>query len=496
MRLSRDDVVRGIVLLVLGVFLVAVVLLPIYALLSKSLEDKEGNFVGLANYFEYFSTPALVNSATNTLTIGVVTTVIIVTLAFVYAYALTRSCMPFKGLFRSIALIPILAPSLLPAISLVYLFGNQGMIQEALLGYSIYGPIGIVMALGFWIFPHTVMILRTALATSDARLYEAAAALRASKARTFLSVTLPAVRYGLMSACFVAFTYAITDFGAPKVIGGWYSVLSVDIYKQVVGQWNFQMGAVVSVVLLFPVVITFVADRLVQRRQVAQLSARSVPYEPKPNRRFDLIMFAYCSVVSLVIVGILAVSAYASFITFWPYNLDLTLVNYAFDYKDGGSWDAYTNSIILATLTAVIGSLVIFCGAYARHGARPRLHLLLQPGDLHRSVHRHRAAEPFYFSLSDNGDPGDLHRCSLLHSAAPDCAHRTETARFRIRGGIRIAQRAVLQNVYAGDVPGVPARHPRDRHLPLRQCDDDRLGGGLSVGARDQARFRRGAQHG
>jgi iron(III) transport system permease protein len=364
MRLSRDDVVRGIVLLVLGVFLVAVVLLPIYALLSKSLEDKEGNFVGLANYFEYFSTPALVNSATNTLTIGVVTTVIIVTLAFVYAYALTRSCMPFKGLFRSIALIPILAPSLLPAISLVYLFGNQGMIQEALLGYSIYGPIGIVMALGFWIFPHTVMILRTALATSDARLYEAAAALRASKARTFLSVTLPAVRYGLMSACFVAFTYAITDFGAPKVIGGWYSVLSVDIYKQVVGQWNFQMGAVVSVVLLFPVVITFVADRLVQRRQVAQLSARSVPYEPKPNRRFDLIMFAYCSVVSLVIVGILAVSAYASFITFWPYNLDLTLVNYAFDYKDGGSWDAYTNSIILATLTAVIGSLVIFCGAY------------------------------------------------------------------------------------------------------------------------------------
>ena len=55
-----------------------------------------------------------------------------------------------------------------------------------------------------------------------------------------------------MSACFVAFTYAITDFGAPKVIGGWYNVLSVDIYKQVVGQQNFQMGAVVGVVLLFP----------------------------------------------------------------------------------------------------------------------------------------------------------------------------------------------------------------------------------------------------
>ena len=64
----------------------------------------------------------------------------------------------------------------------------------------------------------------------------------------FFTVTLPAAKYGVMSACFVAFTYSITDFGAPKVIGGWYNVLSVDIYKQVVGQWNFQMGAVVSVV--------------------------------------------------------------------------------------------------------------------------------------------------------------------------------------------------------------------------------------------------------
>ena len=364
LRLSRDDLIRGSVLVLLGVVLVAVVLLPLYALLSKSFEDKEGNFVGFANYLEYFSTPALVNSAYHTLTIGVVTTLIVVTLAFVYAYALTRSCMPFKGLFRSIALIPILAPSLLPAISLVYLFGNQGMIKEALLGHSIYGPIGIVMALGFWIFPHTVMIMSTALGTADARLYEASVSLRASKVRTFFTVTLPAVRYGLMSACFVAFTYAITDFGAPKVIGGWYNVLSVDIYKQVVGQWNFQMGAVVSVVLLFPVVITFVADRLVQRRQVAQLSARSVPYEPKPSRRFDLVMLGYCSFVSIIIVGILAVSAFASFITFWPYNLEFTLVNYAFDYKDGGSWEAYTNSITLAALTAVIGSLVIFSGAY------------------------------------------------------------------------------------------------------------------------------------
>ncbi len=376
LRLSRDDLIQGGGLVVMGAYLVVAVLLPLWAMLSKSFEDTDGNFIGFANYAQYFGTPALASSLYHTITIGVVTTAIVITLAFIYAYALTRSCMPFKGLFRGIALIPILAPSLLPAISLVYLFGNQGMIKELLFGQKIYGPIGIVIALAFWIFPHVVMLLTTALSMADARLYEAAVALRASKLRTFFTVTLPGCKYGLMSACFVAFTYAITDFGAPKVIGGWYNVLSVDIYKQVVGQWNFQMGAVVSVILLFPVVLTFIADRLVQRRQVAQISARSVPLEPKPNRRFDLIMLAFCGLVGFDLVGILAVSAYASFIKFWPYNLSLGLDNYQFDLMDGGGWDSYTNSIKMATLTAFFGTLIIFTGAYlvekSRRYAQPR----------------------------------------------------------------------------------------------------------------------------
>ena len=363
-KLSSDDHIQAGGLTLLAIGLLVAIFLPLYAMLSKSFQDAEGNFTGLANYREYFGTPTLVTSAQHTLTIGVVITVIVVVLAFIYAYALTRSCMPLKGFFRGVAMVPILAPSLLPAISLVYLFGNQGMVKGILMGQTIYGPIGIVIALAFWIFPHTVLILTTALSMADARLYEAAIALRASKLRIFFSVTLPGAKYGVMSACFVAFTYAITDFGAPKVIGGWYNVLSVDIYKQVVGQWNFQMGAVVSVVLLSPVILSFIADRIVQRRQIALISSGSVPLEPKPNKKFDRIMLGYCLTISFILLGILAVSAYASFIKFWPYNLNLTLDNYQFDLMDGGGWAAYQNSIVLGIWTAILGTLVIFTGAY------------------------------------------------------------------------------------------------------------------------------------
>ena len=62
-------------------------------------------------------------------------TLITVPLAFGFAYALTRSCMPFKGtLSRTIALMPLLAPSLLAAISFIYWFGNQGVLEGLLLG--------------------------------------------------------------------------------------------------------------------------------------------------------------------------------------------------------------------------------------------------------------------------------------------------------------------------------------------------------------------------
>ncbi|HEY9550289.1 MAG TPA: putative 2-aminoethylphosphonate ABC transporter permease subunit [Kiloniellaceae bacterium] len=320
--------------------------------------------IGLANYTTYFSTPSLFHSIQNSLIIAVISTVITVLLSFGFAYALSRSCMPFKGVFRLIAMAPILVPSLLPGIALVYLFGNQGMLKAFLLGESIYGPIGIVIGSVFFTFPHAMIIITTALAISDARLYEAAECLKASRWRIFWTVTVPGARYGLISAAFVVFNLVITDFGLPKVIGGQFNMLAVDIYKQVIGQQNFEMGAVVSVVLLFPAMLAFAVDRIVQRRQVAALSARSVPYQPKPKPRFDALAFAYCAFVAVFLLGLLGVCQYAALVKFWPYDLSLSLTNYAFDLMDGGGWDSYYNSIQMALLTAVVGTVVVFVGAY------------------------------------------------------------------------------------------------------------------------------------
>ena len=363
-KVSRDDwVLRGVMVVVAALLAVSIVL-PLYALLSKSFHDADGKFIGFANYQSYFSNPALFQSIENSVTVTVVATAITVVLVFLYAYGLTRTCMPMKSLFKGIALIPILMPSLLPAISLVYFFGNQGVIKGLLMGETIYGPIGIVMGEVFYVFPHVMTILLIAMSMSDARLYEAATALGASRTRTFFTVTLPGIRYGLVSAFFVAFTLVITDFGVPKVIGGQYNVLATDVYKQVVGRQDFEMGAVVSMVLLVPAVIAFFADRIVQRRQVAQLTSRAVPYVPKPARGRDLAFLIYCSVIGAMILAVLAMAAYASAVRLWPYNLTFSTYHYQFDLRDGGGWASYRNSIEMAAWTAVIGTAIVFVGAY------------------------------------------------------------------------------------------------------------------------------------
>lgn len=363
-RLGRDDRIMRAGLLLLGLFLAVTVLLPLYSLLSKSFRDRDGAFVGFANYVAYFAEPGLSVAVWNSLYLSVLATAISVTLAFVFAYALTRSTMPGRALFRSIAMVPLLAPSLLPGIALIYLFGNQGMIKGALFGHSIYGPIGIVMGEVFFSFPHAVLIISTALTVADQRLYDAAQALRAGPARIFATVTLPACRYGLISACFAVFTLVFTDFGVPGVVGGSTNVLATEIYKQVIGKFNFHTGAVVGMLLLAPAVLSFAVDRVMQRRQLALLSGRTVPFRPQPRAARDAACFLFCTVIALLLLAVIGVAAFGSLVKFWPYNLSLSLKNYRFDDFDATGWGAYWNSLTLAGWTAAVGTVAIVLGAY------------------------------------------------------------------------------------------------------------------------------------
>ena len=355
------------VLIVVALALLAFLAAPLLTILQQSLQDAQGRFAGLANFIAYAKTPALLQSLWNSVWVSVVVTLITIPTAFGFAYALTRSRMPFKGLARTITLVPLLAPSLLAAISLIYWFGNQGLLKGWMLRLGIdqiYGAPGIVLAEIFSTFPHALMILVTALAAADARLYEAADSMGTTAARKFFTITLPGAKYGMISAALVTFTLVITDFGIPKVIGGSFNVLATDVFKLVIGQQDFQRGAVVALLLLAPAVLTFAVDHWVSRKQTAMLSARAVPYHPKQAPWFDAAMSAYCAAVCALILAMLGMAVFASFASFWPYNLTPSLRHYTMGLFDAEVGDAFVNSLGMAAGTALGGGALVFVAAY------------------------------------------------------------------------------------------------------------------------------------
>ena len=366
-RVHWTDRAAHVLLAVVALALIAFLAGPLLAVLAQSVEDSQGRFLGVDNFFAYFETPALAESLWNSVWVSLLVTAVVVPAAFVFAYAIARSCMPIKAVFRTIALAPLLAPSLLSAIAFIYWFGNQGVLKDWMhaLGIgSIYGAPGIVLAEIFAVFPHALMILVTALSLADARLYEAADALGTSPARKFLTITLPGAKYGIASAAMVSFTLVITDFGIPKVIGGNFNVLATDVFKLVIGQQDFQKGAVVAIFLLAPALLTFVVDRFVQTKQTSMLTARAVPYAPKPSRGFDSLMTAYCVLVALFVFAVFGMALFASFVKFWPYDLSFSSRHYVLGLVDMEVGAAFVNSLILAVFTATAGTAVVFIGAY------------------------------------------------------------------------------------------------------------------------------------
>ena len=367
LRATASDRIAAFALACVALVLLAFLAAPLAAILLQAVQDARGGFVGLANFVSYARTPALLDSLWNSIWVSSLVTLIAVPAAFSFAYALTRSRMRGKALLRGITLIPLLAPSLLSAISLIYWFGNQGVLKGLLttLGIAqIYGAPGIVLAEAFAVFPHALMILVTALSAADARLYEAADAMGTSARRKFFTITLPGAKYGLISAALVVFTLVVTDFGIPKVIGGNFNVLATDVFKLVIGQQDFQRGAVVALLLLAPAVLTFAVDHLVGRKSTAMLTARAVPYRAKRAPWFDAVMTAYCAAVALLMLAMIGMAVFASLASFWPYDLQPSLRHYRMGLFDAEVGEGFVNSLTMAAGTAVFGTALVFVTAY------------------------------------------------------------------------------------------------------------------------------------
>lgn len=373
-RMEIDRFIVPTVTIFIALLLFFFMLFPLWSILQLSFFEGGqfgiANFT-LANFKKYFTTSYTLNALWHSLYVSVATTIIVTILVFFFAYAMTRTTISGKTFFRNVIMMPLVAPSIIQALALIYLFGRNGLITAHFLkiDWNIYGATGIIVSEVLYCLPHAFVILYTTLSAVDIRLDEAAESLGATPLKVFTRITLPSAKYGIFSAAALTFNLTITDFGNPVVIGADYNVLATEIYAQVTNLYRFDLGATISIILLVPSLMAFILNYYISRKTFAMISGAAKPVIP-PSRPLKKISFTiYCCLVSFSIIIIFATVVIGSFVKIWPYDWSLTLSHYKF--PSIGGYSAIWTSVWVSIFVGIGGSFITLVAGYVMETRKP-----------------------------------------------------------------------------------------------------------------------------
>ncbi len=373
-QMEIDRFIVPAVTIFIGLLLSFFMLFPLFAILKLSF-FKGGDFAlanfTLANFQKYFTTSYTLNALWHSLYVSFATTIIVTVIIFFYAYAMTRTTMAGKTFFRNIIMMPLVAPSIVQALALIYLFGRNGLITAHLfkIDWNIYGATGIIVSEVLYCLPHAFVILYTTLSAVDIRLDEAAESLGASPLKVFTRITLPSAKYGIFSAAALTFNLTITDFGNPVVIGANYNVLATEIYAQVTNLYRFDLGATISIILLVPSLMAFMLNYYISRKTFSMISGAARPVIP-PSRPLKKISYTiYCYLITFAIILVFATVIIGSFVKIWPYDWTLTLQHYNFPSIAG--YSAIWTSVWVSLIVGIIGAFITLVAGYVMETRKP-----------------------------------------------------------------------------------------------------------------------------
>lgn len=367
--LNREKKALNGIKLLIGCFFLISVVLPLSRLLINC---------GQADIRKILSMPAIYDALMNSIAVSLCATLISVALALAAACCIARTAIRGKRFFHTILLFPMLIPSLSHGMSLIILFGSNGVLTR-LLGFSqgIYGFRGILTGSVMYSFPIAYLMILDILRYEDATPYEAASVLGITPWNRMTAITLPYLRKPLLNVLFATFTMCITDYGVSLMVGGTYKTLPLLMYEEVIGRQDFAQGSAFGVILLIPAVIAFLADMFCKNRAHSGYLAK--PFEPEKSPAIDTLSYIFLSLVSLCAVVPIASFAVLAFSNRYPRDMSFTLRHISASIQKG-VWDYLANSLFIALCVALLGTVIAFFCAYftARMASRSSrlLHLL------------------------------------------------------------------------------------------------------------------------
>ena len=347
-------------------FLFVFVISPIFLVFKTSLTLD--NQFDLSNYQAVFSKRYYYQPFINSIILGVLTASTGTLLGFVFAYAITRTPIPFKRFFRMTATFPIISPPFVIALAAILLFGRAGGLTpyvEKIIGqYSIYGLGGLVLVETIAYGPIAFLVLHGVLQAIDPALEEAAMDLGASRGRVFSTVTVPLAIPGIASAWLLVFIESMADFGNPMVISGNFRVLSVQAFLQITGMYDLSRGSTLAILLLLPTLTAFFLQKYwVSRKSYVTVTGKPTSATIKQLEWYiKLPVYSLCVLFTGVVFLFYGMVIYGSFQKLWGVDSTLTLRNYIEMYEVGKDYifDSLTLSTLATPITGILGVFIAF----------------------------------------------------------------------------------------------------------------------------------------
>ncbi len=337
---------------------------PAIRLLLKSFLGEDG-LTG-AYYLDVFSGKGFTTALGNSFAVSIVSALVAVGIAFVMAYIIHYTRLPrgFKRFVQAVATLPMFLPTITYGFAIIYSFGKQGLITR-LLGhqlFDIYGFGGLLVGYVIYTVPVAFLLIHNTMGYVDKKTLIVSKAMGDGTLSTFWIAILRPLLGTLAGAFIQSFFLCFTDFGIPASVGGDYDVIATVLYNEMLGGVpDFNRGAVISVVMLLPSIVSILLLRFLERYNIRYDRISDADLRRNPGR--DTAWGLSGAVVSVLMLSLFVVIFVVPLVERWPYQTGFTLEHFQEVFADNELQRVYLNSLVMSLATALFGTLAAYGAA-------------------------------------------------------------------------------------------------------------------------------------
>ncbi|MBH0329150.1 sulfate ABC transporter permease subunit CysW [Brevibacillus brevis] len=270
-HLTEPAYIRWTLIIVAMLFLGLFLIMPLVAVFTEAFRQGAEVFVAAITEEETLSAVRL------TLLVAAISVPLNVTFGIAAAWAIAKFSFPGKNVLLTLIDLPFAVSPVIAGLIFVLLFGSQGLAAPLLAAWDfkiIFAVPGIVLATTFVTFPFVARELIPVMEAQGRDEEEAAVSLGASGWKTFLRVTLPNVKWGLLYGVILCNARAMGEFGAVSVVSGHIRGMTntLPLHVEILyNEYQFAAAFAVATLLAALALVTLILKSLIEWKTERQV---------------------------------------------------------------------------------------------------------------------------------------------------------------------------------------------------------------------------------